>query len=567
MTPATLRTLALGLTLLHSGAAYAQNDLPNLAPGFGGGPPPGGGSQAPPPSDLPETHAAPGGTESTLPQGKEPSLPTDPLDVSEATLAQIGSDGDPASLGTGDDASRDFYGLYYDETSGDYRYRVAFPLWAERKMPSLSDPKIEDRSSVFGGVYYNRRSAEHEDDVLFPIAWNLRNPLEKARTTVVGPFVNRRTQTETDDWLLPLYATGTRADGGYTIIPPLLTYRDRDIFGGLNILGPAFCSWEGGQSCDTRTAQSVDLGIVPFYFFGQHDKGLYEVIPPLGHYYSYNSQLDEWTNIYGPYYRRHTEKREMFHLLPFYWSIWGEKERHTTVAPLFHYGYDEKESLLVTPLFLNKKGENDSSTFVTWGYARHRGETELDMVTPLYWNFRDPRIGLQRHLLFPFFYSNESPRESTTAVLPLFAHQKRFGVSESLWLTPLFNYTTHTQGWSTKLLPGLFFGRDGHDSHAVAAPLYFDFKSLHERTTIVPPALYVRHRGRDSLTHIFANMYYHERRYRSGSDWEFHFLPLFSYGENPNGHFWNVLFGLAGYQRQGPKSTVKALWVPFNISE
>jgi hypothetical protein len=29
----------------------------------------------------------------------------------------------------------------------------------------------------------------------------------------------------------------------------------------------------------------------------------------------------------------------MFHLFPFYYSLWGKDERHTTVLPFFHYGH------------------------------------------------------------------------------------------------------------------------------------------------------------------------------------------------------------------------------------
>src|SRR5690606_33227753 len=187
----------------------------------------------------PETHAAEGGTESTLPAGNEPSLPSDPLAISPEVAARIGSDADPDALGATKDAQRNFYGLYYNERAGAYRYRVLFPLWAERIKPSLTKPSVPDRASVYGGLYYNRRSAEHADDVLFPLFWNLRNPAEESRSTLVGPFFNRRTKTESDDWFLPLYATGRRKVGGYTLIPPLLTSLNASEKGGFNLIGPA----------------------------------------------------------------------------------------------------------------------------------------------------------------------------------------------------------------------------------------------------------------------------------------------------------------------------------------
>jgi hypothetical protein len=64
---------------------------------------------------------------------------------------------------------------------------------------------------------------------------------------------------------------------------------------------------------------------------------------------------------------------------------------------------------------------------------------------------------------------------------------------------------------------------------------------------------------------VAANTLYMEKRTAGGKDWEFHLLPLFSYGEHPGGYFWNVLFGLAGYSRDGGSGQVRALWVPFDF--
>ena len=58
-----------------------------------------------------------------------------------------------------------------------------------------------------------------------------------------------------------------------------------------------------------------------------------------------------------------------------------------------------------------------------------------------------------------------------------------------------------------------------------------------------------------------------ETQVRGGSDWEFHFFPLFSYGESPDGHWWNVLYGLAGYERRGSMTKLKTLWVPIPLSD
>jgi len=67
------------------------------------------------------------------------------------------------------------------------------------------------------------------------------------------------------------------------------------------------------------------------------------------------------------------------------------------------------------------------------------------------------------------------------------------------------------------------------------------------------------------VTQVVVNTLYRQKRVAGGLDWQFHVLPVFSYGENPNGYFWNVLFGLAGYERDAGYGYVKALWVPITV--
>jgi hypothetical protein len=522
---------------------------------------------------MPETHAA-AGEESTLTPGDEPTLPADPLAMSEETEKRIGSDYDPDTAKVPGPIDRRFYGLYYSETSATEQYRLVFPLWAERvrtvPVPGADGepgkPRVEkDRASAYGGFYYNRRGPKNRDDILFPIFWNLEDPLAGSRSTVVGPFVNRRTPKESDDWLLPLYMTGRREHGGYTLIPALLTSLHATEKGGFNLVGPAFCSWSGGEHCDTRTANSIELGIAPFYFFGQNQHRLYEVVPPLLHYYGYQARTESWLNVWGPYYRQRKGERDLFHVLPLYYSIWGKDERHTTLLPLFHYGYKGETNLFITPLFLSQTQENGGKSFVTWGYARHRGPSELDMITPLYWHYRVPSIGLDRKLVFPFLYTNTSPRENTVVFFPFFSDSERFGISKSTWVTPLFNYQTNQRGWSTALVPLFFWGRKDESHHRVVAPIYFDFESRVHRTTVGFP-LFWRFASPNTTSTIVANVFHRERRHPAGNEWEFHILPLFSVGGSPDGHFWNLLFGFTGYSRKGTASTMRLFYLPVELS-
>jgi hypothetical protein len=515
----------------------------------------------------PELHAAAGASDTVLGSGSEPALPDQPLAVTPTANDRIGTDValDDQQTGRTLTVRRRFYGLYYSETSGSHRFELTLPpLWARRTQPSRANPAVTDTASVYGMFYYHRRSAEHADDLFFPLVWNLRDLRASQRTTVVGPFVNRVTKDGRDDWFAPLWFTGRHGKSGYKFFPPLLYYHDWSDRGGLTIAGLGFCSWSGGSECDTRSATSIDFGVAPLYFYGQTSERAYELIPPLVHYYDYNDRDLSWVNLWGPYYRSHTQQRDLLHIFPVYWSLTRPGARHTTIFPLFHYGYDKNAWLFANPLFVLGRGQNGERTFATWLYARYRGRTELDMVTPFYWDYRDPDTGLRQQLLFPFLYSRQSPRESTQAFFPFWAHKQRFGISNTLWITPIFQHSHDLTGWATNIHPILYLGRSGKQSHLVVAPLFYDFVGTESRSTVGFP-VYWRFSDLTSVTQVVGNVYYHEKQLHAGTEWEIHAFPAFSYGNTPRGHFFNVLYGFAGYSRQGDQATVRLLWIPFRV--
>ena len=550
-----------------------------LAQGFGRsgmGGPPGGGGFAPPggtsgkkkaPAKKPEeeTHAATSVEGNQALQTQEPQLPQNPLEVPKDVKDRIGTDDarEPVK-GKAPTVERDFYGLYYQEKSGSYRFRTILPpVWAERVMP-------DDKASLFG-FYYHRRGKDHDADVAFPFFWRLRD--RETTTTVALPFVHREIKAtkdapgRVDNWVLPVAFQGASGDGsGYLHVPPLLTFTQHTAKSGLNIAGPMYCKWRGGPACDPRTADAMDLGLPPFYFYGKTETSEYEVVPPLLHYYRYDEIGDKSTNVWGPVLLQHSPEKEVVDILPLFYRSWGKNESHTTLFPLFHYGYKGDTKLIITPLFLHSKGEDGSTTTASWVYARYRGRTELDMFTPLYWQYRDPDIGLDRQLAVPFFYRNHSPRSSDLVVFPFYARFQRTGISDTTLVTPLFRHTRDITGWETDIFPVFYFGRKNDSTHTVIAPFFWDFTSPRSRVTVAAP-IYVRYADEKSVTQVAFNTFYREKKVAGGTDWEFHFFPLFSYGQSPMGHWWNVLYGLAGYTREGTMSKVRAFYIPFKLSE
>jgi len=544
--------------------ALLVSERQSFAQGLGGMGMPGGGqpsqSKPAPNPKEPVTHAASGASDDTMRLGgSEPTLPANPLEISPEVQKQIGTDADrDIEKGRVPKTYRTIIPPYYSEKSGQYSFKTVFPVWVERKQPN-------DRASLYGMLYYNRRSTKYDADVLFPLIWNLRD--DKSHTTVVGPFVHHHAPGEQDNWLAPLFFSGSGQNSGYLHILPPLVFTRHSATGGFNWIGLLYyCAFQGYTSCSPSHTENVDYGVAPFFFAGKSERSRYEFVPPLLHYFNYSELDDSSTNVWGPLIWKHSADTDTFDVFPIFWHNWGKNEDHVTVFPLFHYGYEGNSSTLINPLFYWSRGEKGESTFATWAYARYRGRTTLDMVTPLYWHYTDPDIGLSRTMVLPFVYTSSSPRGYDTGVFPFFFHGKRYDLSETTWVTPFFQHTHDLEGWATNVYPFLFLGRTNESTHTVVAPIFWDFASPHSRSTVAFP-LYWRFSDDTSVSQLLGNMYYHERRVGSALDWEFHFFPAFSYGETPDGHWWNILFGLAGYTRRGPLTKVRALWIPITTSD
>jgi hypothetical protein len=165
----------------------------------------------------------------------------------------------------------------------------------------------------------------------------------------------------------------------------------------------------------------------------------------------------------------------------------------------------------------------------------------------------------------PFWYSKTSPRESTHALFPFYAHKQRFAIKETVWVTPFVQHSHHLLGWTTNLHPILYLGRNGHQSHTIVAPFFWDLVGREERATIGFP-FYWRFTDPETTSQLVGNIYYRERQGAHGTHWQVHVFPLFAYGKQPDGHWWNLLYGLAGYKRAGDWVRIRAMWAPITLS-
>jgi hypothetical protein len=512
-------------------------------------------------------------------QRTEPIIapPADPLAIPKGIRERIGTDymgAPPAPVG---ELSRSYF-PYFEDRRGDARFRMIPPLWLEhtRGLPSPSgavvpgEPKLEDRQSLFGLVYYQRRSPTFDVDTLFPAIWHVRD--EDSHLLVLGPFVHREADFEHDNWLAPLYFEGARKDGGYLHLPLLLTTSHSNEKGAFTYSVLYFRD---------RKGTDVDWGVAPFVFHGDNgnvegSRKTYTLVPPIFYYHREREIDSNKFTLVGPVLVNTSPKRDVVDVLPLYYHIRGNpetggiQESHTTLFPFFHYGETPEVRLLVLPGYLRRVTKT-SDTLLTPLFSlaeTRKGATQLTIagpLVPLFYHYRDRDIGLSSTMVAPLFFVSSSP-ESKAFLTPLAGRFETYGISRTWWFAPTLTINRNVNGWETDFHPLLYVGRNGDDAHTVIAPVFWDFASPSGRTTIAAPVFF---RFQDakvgSITQVAANTVYLEHRVEGGRDWQVHVVPLFSYGEDPQGYFWNFLFGFAGYQKEGTFARIRALWIPITV--
>lgn len=525
----------------------------------------------PKPSDD-EDHAALLRTEPVI------APPQDPLAIPPETRERIGTDWDGRPAPPEGSLRHTSWLPYYEERRGDYRFRMIPPLFLEhtRGLPDptralYGEPKSEDTEGLYGLLYYRRRSLKLDMDVLFPAFWHVRDG--DSDVTVAGPLVHREAPAEHDNWLAPVYFEGARGkDGGYFHSPLLLTTSHWNAGGAFTLVGPYFRD---------RAGSDVDWGVFPLFAAGDNgstdgNRRTFTLVPPLLLYSNYRELEGSTLTVAGPLIWKSTPKRDVFDVAPLFFHIKGKPqsggvtEEHTTLLPFFHYGRDPDKSLFVIPGYY-RRVTRTADTMITplLSHAEARGGatslTAVGPVLPIVWDYSDRDLGVHAWAVAPLFYTSGSPT-GRDWLTPLVGRFESYGVSRTWWVFPTFTATSDTKGWGTALHPVVYVGRSEQSSHTVLAPLFWDFASPKGRTTIGLPVYWRFAEGQDdSVVQIAGNTLYLQKRVAGGHDWSFHLLPLFSYGESPGGYFWNVLFGLAGYTRDGAQATVRALWIPFEV--
>lgn len=303
------------------------------------------------------------------------------------------------------------------------------------------------------------------------------------------------------------------------------------------------------------------------------------VIPPLFFRFADRTTRNALT-IIPPVYHDIDPKGVRWGIAPLLMHHHDDQSHGLTLLPLFHYARTKNTLTLLSAPFGYMEDEDGHSLYAL-PYVRHRGKSELDAIAPIVWSWRKPRMYASAFIVAPLFWHFDDPASSTLLVPPLFGHWNTKHVSSTL-ITPLVSrWQSHQRGAAfTWIMPTLQFSHDPDSStinlhplfystrakthsHLVIAPLYWDIDDKEEdyRTTVAFPFFW-RFRNKSTVHQLTGLTYYNEGRRQGQPHYQFHFFPFFAYGEpRPGDHWWTILYGLAGYQRQGSYARAQLLWL------
>lgn len=455
------------------------------------------------------------------------------------------------------------------ERRGGIATTAVFPLFYLRESPGTSE-------LVIPPIYH--REGESQGDVLFPVLWWLRGP--GWHTWIVPPVWSHSSPTGHSFGIFPLLATGRDNAAYYHVLPPLLTLAWGDEDEDYLFAGALF--YRMRQRDDER------WGVFPLIWWNDTPSEQYQFVAPFV-FRHHNARQQQTITIVPPglFYLSEQPRESWWGIAGLLHHDEGPGFHSTTIPPLlFHFSEEPEVMRLTTPLFLYFR-EHDSQTFVTYLYQHYRGATELDAVAPIFWWIRDPRDGSETLVILPVLARWSSPAASNTIVFPFFAHFDEYGRrqtwitplvantrdlehgDETTWVAPTVQVSRWRDGEAINIHPLWYYEHVPSHRHYVLAPFWFDFEQYerHDRYTVAFP-FYWRFVEGVTETQLFLNTYFRRREWRNEGRWEteFHFAPLFDWGENSEGeHWWRVLYGLVGWEHRARHDRLWLLYIPIDI--
>lgn len=512
---------------------------------------------------------------------------------------------------------------YMRDYRGNVRTTAFFPFYFERKAPDSFErlivpyyyrrgPKLNadvalgliwsmrgpERNTFILPPFYTHRDHKNWAFGLFPLFGTgvlkghhhtIIPPLltwmdgdEKTHHTIIGPYFDWKSERARWHGLFPILWDKKDDVDRFTMVPPVFfRFADDDPLKATTVVPPFY---------HHKTAEESKWGLIPLVFHRQtpelkattvplvlfhHATGpdLFRLVTPV---LSYAKSKQRGTLWVSPIYQRQRGDKNIDAVAPFFFRMWDNRDvsRGLVLAPIFwHFRDPANDSLVIFPFMGRWYHQGISSTWVMPLVGRYKSFERNEQT---WWVFPTFQYGWTEDSwsfnIHPLLYRKESPQKSYFAVAPFYfnfrnheAKTHRFTVSPLWW--DFKNFAKQKQARVFFPLYWEFQNQRKTTDRRVGFPFYWDFRvAASQRETLSVFPFYTRWVRSDYDRTLVLNSYYEKKREPEGVRWQYHLFPFFSRGGMNDDRWWNVFYGLAGYDRRGEHKRGKAFWIPFKLN-
>ncbi|MDB4988777.1 MAG: hypothetical protein JWN04_3955 [Myxococcaceae bacterium] len=505
----------------------------------------------------------------------------------------------------GDETTTAFFPFYFNRKSPKAVERFVLPYYFQRDAKLQADVAAglvwslrgPERNTFVLGPFYKHRDKKdwgvgllplfstaelsgHYHTLIPPLLTWIEGDAKKHRH-IVGLYYD--VQGERSRWrgLAPLIWSKTDESDGFTVVPPLFfRFTKDDPFTATTIVPPFYY---------TREKEGSNWGLVPLVFHSQTPElrsttvpflffnlargpKRFRLITPLLSY-SRDEHEKSWFTLL---YQRRRGDKNFDAVAPLFVRTWDDRDKsHGLYLPPFYWDWQDpaNHTRLIFPFWLTDHQEGISDLWLTLLVGRKKSLDRHDdtwwFAPTFVWNRTDTTKNFSLH---PLIYVQRAPSINYTLAIPFWADVRndtkkthRLASFPFYWDFKDFKLQKRSQ-IGFPFYWNLENGQKQRKSRVIF-PFYYDFdrRDRDARYTVVFP-FYGRSVVGDRTRHVVLNTVY-EKRTDSDRSWQFHFYPFVSRGGSKNGKWWNLLYGLAGYEKRGKHRRATAFWLPFKLRD
>lgn len=318
---------------------------------------------------------------------------------------------------------------------------------------NIQDETIRFRSIAM--LYYGIRGKETAVDALFPLFLSVRTP--QRRTTLVGPFFHHKnTQTETMAvGLFPLFGYG-QTISRRVFVSPLGFYDRNDITDHTRAWFLLFYA--------NRSRPRSDVGLFPLFHSARRGTAHYTFVLPF-FYHADDAEKKSAFTLLGPLFFGREQRATYGGVAPLvYGRNDGDGGFRFLLFPLLYASHEKLgKTWLVTPLFGFGRSAEGYRWYLGPLYVRREVNQRTVALFPIAYDGVNPSEQKRTSFVLPLFFRSASPERSLTMVTPLFWNYRTLASRTTLLFPLLFDQNEYYRSRTTAvgaLIPFVVRHRD-----------------------------------------------------------------------------------------------------------